>query len=225
MEKYKILIVEDEPDIQDILKFNIESAGFETEVKSSAEEALKCNFDKIKLILLDVMMEKMSGFDFARVLKMNSIKRQIPIIFLTAKDSESDKIEGFDIGADDYITKPFSTKEILARIKSVMKRVYGENENVKTISFEKLDINIENKSVYIDKEKIILTPKEFEILVLLISKRGKVFCREEILKRIWPEDVYVLDRTVDVNITRLRKKIKDYGPRISSRTSYGYYFE
>ncbi|OQX79096.1 MAG: DNA-binding response regulator [Bacteroidetes bacterium 4484_276] len=225
MNKAKILIVDDEEDLCEILQFNIESEGFETDVAYSAEEALKKPLEDYSLILLDVMMGKMSGFSFADKLRKER-KMNIPIIFLTAKDSENDTMTGFNLGADDYISKPFSIKEVIARVKAVINRTSKEFQSLQQIiEIEGLTMDISKKKLFIDSETINLTKKEFKILQLLLQYRGRIFERYEILDRVWADDVIVTNRTVDVNITRIRKKIGNYGKYIISRSGYGYCFE
>lgn len=221
-----ILIVDDEEDICEILRFNIENEGFAVDTANSAEEALALDVSRYSLLLLDVMMGQMSGFKMADLLKKNSQTRHIPIIFLTAKTTENDTLTGFSVGADDYIAKPFSVKQVVARIKAVLKRCEGNvAEQPAFLNYEKMEINVSNKSVSIDGVTVELTKKEFEILHLLVCHEGQVFSREEILKRVWPDDVYVLARTVDVNITRLRKKIEPYSKNIATRLGFGYCWE
>ena len=172
------------------------------------------------------MMGEMSGFKFANILRKNEKTAKIPIIFLTAKDTENDRLTGFNIGADDYISKPFSIREVMARVKAVLRRSVSEPDNEPAIlSFDKLTLDPIKKKAFISQEEISLTKKEFEILKLLLSYPGQVFSREEILSKVWSDEVYVLDRTIDVNITRLRKKIGDYGQYIVTRLGYGYCFE
>ena len=223
--KAKILIVDDEEDLCEILQFNLESEGFETDVAYSAEGALEKPLENYNLILLDVMMGKMSGFRFAEKLR-NERKMNIPIIFLTARDTENDTLTGFNLGADDYIPKPFSIKEVIARVKAVIKRTSDEfNSQGKIIEIKGLILDKINKKLLVDKRTVNLTKKEFEILQLLMQYSGRIFSRDEILDRIWKNEVIVIDRTVDVNITRLRKKIGEYGKCIISRSGYGYCFE
>lgn len=221
--KYRILVVDDEPDICDILSFNLEKAGYSIETAHSGEEALGCHPETFDLLLLDVMMGEISGFRLAEMLKAAPLTRQLPIIFLTAKDSENDTVAGFDLGADDYITKPFSIREVLARIQAVLRR-YGKVQ-VSRLSHLGLVLDTEAKSLKVDGHPVDLTRIEFEILRLLLSSQGKVFSRQELIATVWPKDVLVLDRTVDVNITRLRKKIDPYGKHIKTRVGYGYCFE
>lgn len=228
MNPYRILVVDDEEDLCEILQFNLETEGYVVEVAYSAEEALKLDVSSFHLILLDVMMGEMSGFKMARQLRENPKTGQIPIIFLTARDTENDKLTGFNIGADDYIAKPFSIREVVARVKAVIKRyasASGGKEDDKLLVFDNLIMNLSNKKITVDGEEIQFTKKEFEILRLLLENRNRVFTRDEILSKVWSEDVIVLDRTIDVNITRLRKKIRQYGKNIVTRLGYGYCFE
>ena len=210
-----------------ILKFNLENEGYEVDTANSAEEALKMNISSYHLLLLDVMMGEISGFKMANILKKDKKTAQVPIIFITAKDTENDTVTGFNLGADDYISKPFSLREVIARVKAVLRRTAtSDMEKVpEQLSYQSLVIDITKKKVSIDGEEVPLTKKEFEILFLLLQNKGRVFSREDILSRIWSDEVYVLDRTIDVNITRLRKKIGIYGKRIVTRLGYGYCFE
>lgn len=224
MANYKILVVDDEEDLCEILKFNLEVEGYEVDTANSAEEALQMNLSEYNLLLLDVMMGEMNGFKMASLLRKNEKLKHIPIIFLTAKDTEDDKLMGFNIGADDYISKPFSIREVIARVKAVLRRS-AEKETPEILQFESLHIDPVKKRAFIDQNELPLTKKEFEILSLLLSHPGQVFSREEILSKIWTDEVYVLDRTIDVNITRLRKKIGEYGKHIVTRLGYGYCFE
>ncbi|MFV0471359.1 MAG: response regulator transcription factor [Paludibacteraceae bacterium] len=223
----KILVVDDEEDLCEILQFNLETEGYTVDVAYSAEEALKKQFSDYKLILLDVMMGEISGFKMARMLNDNPKTAQIPIIFLTAKDTENDRLTGFNIGADDYISKPFSIREVLARVKAVLRRVDAKNGDKagQNLKYEKLVLSLANKKVTLSDKEIPFTKKEFEILKLFLENKNRVFTREEILSRVWSDEVIVLDRTIDVNITRLRKKIGIYGKNIVTRLGYGYCFE
>ena len=224
MGKYKILVVDDEESLCEILKFNLELEGYEVDVAYSAEQALAMHPERYSLLLLDVMMGEISGFKMARMLKSSPETAAVPIIFCTAKDTEDDKLMGFNIGADDYISKPFSIREVIARVKAVLRRIV-DKEDPAILQFEKLYIDPVKKRAFIDNTELPLTKKEFEILSLLLSHPGQVFSREEILSKIWTDEVYVLDRTIDVNITRLRKKIGEYGKHIVTRLGYGYCFE
>ena len=217
MNDYRILVVDDEEDLCEILKFNLENEGYEVDTANSAEEALKMNISSYHLLLLDVMMGEISGFKMANLLKKDKKTAQVPIIFITAKDTENDTVTGFNLGADDYISKPFSLREVIARVKAVLRRTAtSDTEKApEQLCYQSLVIDITKKKVSIDGEEVPLTKKEFEILFLLLQNKGRVFSREDILSRIWSDEVYVLDRTIDVNITRLRKKIGTYGKRSS----------
>jgi len=228
MSPYRILVVDDEEDLCEILQFNLETEGYQVDVAYSAEEALKLDLTKYNLLLLDVMMGEMSGFKMARTLRENPRYIRIPIIFLTAKDTENDRLTGFTIGADDYISKPFSIREVLARVKAVIRRTAVSDappEEEKLLEYEGLVMNLTNKKVMIDNLEIQFTRKEFEILKLFMENRNRVFTRDEMLSKVWTDEVVVLDRTIDVNITRLRKKIGRYGKNIVTRLGYGYCFE
>lgn len=220
-----ILIVDDEPDIREILQFNLQNEGYDIDLAESAEQAAKLLTPKHRLILLDVMMGGISGFKFADQLRKDG--NSIPIIFLTAKDTENDMLTGFSIGGDDYIAKPFSIKEVVARVRSVLKRADSHNDRVEhknILSVNTLLIDFDTKTVTIDKEVIELTKTEFNILVLLVENTGRIFSRTDILDKAWKDDGIVLERTVDVHIARLRKKIGSYGDCIVNRTGYGYTF-
>lgn len=223
--KARIMVVDDEFDLCDILKFNLETDGYQVATTHSAEEALEKDLSHIDLLLLDVMMGGMDGFTMAQKLKENPATAQIPIIFLTAKTTENDKVNGLNIGADDYIAKPFSVREVLARVRAVLRRSAGNNTDKKILKYQGLELNLDNKTVSIDGEEVPFSKTEFELLALLLREQGHVFSRQELINRIWPKDVLVLDRTVDVNITRMRKKIKEYAPHIVTRLGYGYFFE
>jgi len=228
MNPYRILVVDDEEDLCEILQFNLETEGYLVDVAYSAEEALKKDISVYNLLLLDVMMGEISGFKMARALRENPKLANIPIIFLTAKDSETDRLTGFNIGADDYISKPFSIREVLARVKAVIRRVdANKTDAIPTLilSYEKLEMSLENKKVMLEGVEVPFTKKEFEILKLFLGNKNRVFSRDEMLSRVWSDEVIVLDRTIDVNITRLRKKIGPYGKNIVTRLGYGYCFE
>ena len=200
--------------------------GYQVDTANSAEEALKLELTRYDLLLLDVMMGEISGFKMARMMKQNKDTANIPIIFITAKDTENDTITGFNLGADDYISKPFSLREVILRVKAVLRRTGNvQTDNEEKLTYKGLTIDIPKKKVTINDEEISLTKKEFEILLFLLQNQGRVFSREDILARVWHDEVYVLDRTIDVNITRLRKKIGEYGQRIVTRLGYGYCFE
>ena len=225
--KSNILVVDDEQDLCEILKFNLETEGYHVDMANSAEEALDMGIEKYDLLLLDVMMGGMSGFALAKRLKENPLSAHIPIIFLTAKDTENDTVTGFNLGADDYISKPFSLREVMVRVRAVLRRTKEKDDmpHSNIINYQGLELNLDKKTVSIDGEDIPFTKTEFEILHLLLDEKGKVFSRQELIDRIWPKDVLVLDRTVDVNITRLRKKIGRFSKCIVTRLGFGYYFD
>lgn len=222
----KVLIVDDEQDICEILQYNLETEGYEVTTANSAEEALELALKDFSLILLDVMMGEMSGFEMARKMKANPQWENIPIIFITALDTEDDIVKGLNIGADDYIAKPLSIKEVKARVAAVLRRnknvAYVQEDKVK---YEGLIIDQSAKTASLNGTPLQLTKLEFELLLLFLMNPQKVFTREELLDRCWPHDICVIDRTVDVNITRLRKKIGEYDKQIKTRVGYGYYFE
>lgn len=223
----RILVVDDEEDLCEILKFNLEIEGYEVDTAFCAEDALKKDLTQYQLLMLDVMMGEISGFKMANILRKDEQTAKIPIVFLTAKDTENDMLTGFNLGADDYISKPFSIREVMARVKAVLRRTEGKADKKETelLTFETLALDIKRIKAIVNNEEIPLTKKEFEILKLLLENKGNVFSREEILSRIWKDEVYVLDRTIDVNITRLRKKIGPYGKNIVTRLGFGYCFE
>ncbi len=230
MKKQHILVVDDEATICDVIRFNLEIEGFKVTTAESAEEALTLPLASFDLLVLDVMMGRMSGFDLALRLKSDPETSSLPIIFCTAKDAENDTIAGFTIGADDYIAKPFSMRELVARVKAVLRRSskhVPEPAEVqrRTLSCEGLEIDLEAKVCSVDGVPAPLTKKEFELLTLLISQRGYIFSREELLNKVWSNEVVVIDRTVDVFVTRLRKKIDPYGKLIVTRHGYGYGIE
>jgi len=223
-EKSKILIVDDEKDLCEILQFNLESEGFYIDIAHSGEEALKKPIKEFDLVLLDVMMGGISGFKVANTIR-KEMELSLPIVFLTAKGEENDVLTGFNVGADDYIAKPFSIKEAIARIKAILKRGTKTDEISNQITFKDLAVDLKKKAISVSGKNINLTRKEFEILALLLSNMGQYISRDEILKRIWQDDVIVTERNVDVNIARLRKKIGEYGGNIKGKSGYGYYFQ
>lgn len=226
MKEDKILIVDDEADIREILQFNLENAGYEVECAESAEEALSLFSPSVSLILLDVMMGGMSGFKMAEVLRKER-HSQVPIIFLTARGGENDLLTGFSAGCDDYIAKPFSIHEVLARVRAVIKRSKMHQDKEKDsepIVAGHIRIDVMRKMVYADGNAIVLSKKEFEILNLLASHAGRVYSREEIIGELWKDAPYVLDRTVDVHIARIRNKLGIYKNYLTNRSGYGYCF-
>jgi len=223
---FRILVVEDEEDLNEILQFNLESEGYLVDTSFSAEEALKRDLTRYDLMILDVMMGKISGFSLAQRIR-KEMRLEVPIIFLTARDTENDMLTGFNLGADDFITKPFSVRALQARIKAVLKRnkAIPAEEAKTSLNVGEIIIDFETKRLIIGDKKIELTRKEYEIICLLAKSPGRIFSREEILRRIWESDVIVIDRTVDVNMTRLRRKMEEYGSYIRNKPGFGYYFE
>jgi len=225
MTDYKILIVDDEEDLCEILQFNLEGEGFETEVAYSAEEALTKDLASFHLILLDVMMGEMSGFKLAKLLRKEQ-KLSVPIIFITAKTAEDELLTGFSLGADDYITKPFSVKEVIVRVKAVLKRsAQEEHGKLSTLVVDELVLNLKKRKVKIGNKELELTRKEFEILAMLLKSEGYFHTREEILDRVWDDNTIVSKRTIDVHVAHLRKKLGSYGKYIRNKQGYGYTFE
>ena len=228
-DKLKILVVDDEATLCQGIKFNLEVEGYNVDTVYSAEEVLKKPVTELvqySLILLDVMMGEMNGFKMAQLLKSRPETAKIPIIFCTAKDTEDDQVAGLNIGADDYIPKPFTIRTLLARVKSVLRRTTTNTDIHNDIfEYETIHINLNNKTCTVNGKELVLTKKEFEILVLLLENKNKVLSRDEILSKIWGDDVIVVNRTIDVTITRLRKKIEPYGKCIVTRYGYGYIFE
>jgi len=224
----RILVVDDEETLCDVLGFNLEAEGYTVDMAYSAEEALALGLAGYDLVLLDIMMGEISGTQLACIMKSNPATASVPIIFCTAKDSEDDMISGLDLGADDYIVKPYSLKEVLARVRTVLRRTSvasaSRSDNSDLISYKGLTLSASQRTCYVDGVEVKMPKKEFEILLKLISNRGRIFSRSELLKEIWPDEVVVLDRVVDVNITRIRQKIGSYGKNIVTRSGYGYGF-
>ena len=223
----KILIVDDDRNICEILEFNLSNEGYIVECAYSAEEALKKLSAFHSLILLDVMMGGMSGYKMAEKLRKEG--NQVPIIFLTAKDTENDMLTGFSVGGDDYLSKPFSIKEVIARVKAILKRTKPiekkeDSNNSKQIVFKNIVIDIEAKELFINDKRVILTKTEFELLIYLAKNPDKILSREDIISVVWHETPFITERTVDVHITRLRKKMGEYAPVIMNRSGYGYKF-
>lgn len=239
MDIYRILIVDDEPDLCEGLKLNLEIEGYEADTAYSAEEALEMDLLSYDLILLDVMMGRMSGFEMAKVLKRNPNTSRIPIIFCTAKAADDDMIAGLNLGADDYVTKPYNIRNIIARIKSVLRRnkqsaayhstiasaSHDEEVSRRVLREDGLVVDLDQITVSIDGVPVRMPRKEFELLSLLMSNPGKIFSREDILQKVWSDEVVVVNRVVDVNVTRLRAKIGKYGKLIITRSGYGYGFK
>jgi DNA-binding response OmpR family regulator len=221
----KILVVDDEQDICEILQYNLETEGYEVTTAGSAEEALLLPLQDYSLVLLDVMMGEVSGFQLARSMKSNPQTAQIPVIFITALDDEDHLVKGLNIGADDYIAKPLSMKEVKARVKAVLRRSAPAPADTAIVAYEGITLDLNAKTVKLDGQTLMCTRLEFELLSFFLQHPNRVYSREDLLKHCWPQDVHVLDRTVDVNITRLRKKIGRYGEQIKTRVGYGYCFE
>lgn len=222
----RILVVDDEETLCEVLKINLENEGYDVDTAQSAEEALKLDLNKYSLILLDIMMGEISGIRFAKMLKADISTADIPIIFCTARDSEDDMVIGLNLGADDYIMKPYTIRNVIARVKTVLRRTSSHKSATKTqiLSVDTLKLDLNLKTCTIDDEEIKLTKKEFELLAYLISNRGKISSREQIMSNVWSDEVIVLDRTIDVNITRIRQKIGRYGSLIITRSGFGYGF-
>lgn len=223
----KILVVDDEETLREALRFNLETEGYEVDTADNAEQVLTMDIMSYDLILLDIMMRDISGTQLAMILKSNPVTASVPIIFCTAKDTEDDMVEGLEIGADDYIMKPYSLRNVLARVKTVLRRTsanLSKEQFCDKVAFEGLVVIPSRKLCIVDGNEVKLPKKEFEILLKLLRNIGRVFTREELLKAIWPNDVIVFDRVVDVNITRIRQKIGRYGSHIKSRSGYGYGF-
>ena len=226
----RILIVDDEETLCEVLKLNLENEGYDVDIAFSAEQALTLDLKQYSLILLDIMMGEISGVKMAKMLKADVLTADIPIIFCTARDTEDDMVMGLNLGADDYIMKPYTIRNVIARVKSVLRRTSKHNSNATPIEkpnilqVEGLRLDLEFKRCTVDGEEVKLARKEFELLAYLIQHRGKICSREQILNRVWSDEVVVLDRTIDVNITRLRSKIGAYGSYIVTRSGFGYGF-
>ncbi len=230
MATHRILIVDDEETLCEVLKLNLENEGYDVDIAFSAEQALNYNLKEYSLILLDIMMGEISGIKMAKMLKNDIETAGIPIIFCTARDTEDDMVMGLNLGADDYIMKPYTIRNVIARVKSVLRRsspqkmIAETTEKSNILQVEGLKLDLEFKRCMVDGEEVKLTRKEFELLGYLVSHRGKICSREQILSRVWSDEVVVLDRTIDVNITRLRSKIGVYGSYIVTRSGFGYGF-
>lgn len=223
----KILVVDDEETLCELLRFNLESEGYDADTAMSAEEALTLRLEEYSLFLLDIMMGDMSGLQLAEILKKRADTAHIPVIFCTAKGAENDIVEGLDLGADDYITKPYSLRTLLARVRSVLRRTEAHpapEQGRKMLNYGGLCLSLPDKRCTVDGREVKMPRKEFEIMSLLMANPGRIFSRQELIERVWPDDVIVVDRVVDVNIRRLRAKLGDYGQHIQTRTGYGYGF-
>lgn len=232
--RIRILVIDDEESICEILKYNLEKEGYEAECAFSAEEALTLDLSSYSLFIVDIMMEKLSGFDFAKRLKNSTATENTPIIFCSALDGEDDKVMGLNIGGDDYITKPFVISEVLARVRAVLRRshisqqwAYNVSRSVyePDITFRNLRVNRNEKICYINGEPIALTRTEMDLLMFFLTHRNRIYKRDEIIKEVWAGDIIVTTRAIDTNVTRLRKKLGEYGNYIVTRTGYGYGFK
>ena len=222
----RILVVDDEETLCEVLRLNLENEGYDVDIALSAEEALKLDIRQYSLILLDIMMGEISGIRFAKMLKSDVGTAGIPIIFCTARDSEDDMVKGLNLGADDYITKPYTIRNVIARVKSVLRRTSGHKiaDSRNMLAVDGLILDLDLKTCIVDGNEVNLTKKEFELLAFLISNKGKICSRDQILANVWSDEVIVLDRTIDVNITRIRQKIGEYGACIITRAGFGYGF-
>ena len=223
----RILIVDDEETLCEVLKLNLENEGYDVDTALSAEEALRMDVKRYSLILLDIMMGEISGIRFARMLKSDVATADIPIIFCTARDSEDDMVKGLNLGADDYITKPYTVRNVIARVKSVLRRTSGHKtvEKSNILAMDGLILDLDLKTCTVDGTEVKLTKKELELLAYLIANKRKICSRDQILANVWSDEVIVLDRTIDVNITRIRQKIGSYGTYIITRPGFGYGFK
>ena len=239
----RILVIDDEESICEILKYNLSKEGYEVDVAYSAEEALEMNLQPYDLFIVDIMMERLSGFDFAKKLRNSDSTEIVPIIFCSALNGEDDTVMGLNIGADDYVTKPFKMSEMVARVNAVLRRAalarkaaaaaaakasatLAESDPLEQrIEYQTLCIDPNDKTCYIDGELVPLTKTELEILSFFLTHRHRIYSREEIIRRVWDDDVVVTTRTIDTNITRLRKKIGAYGNNIETRLGFGYGFK
>ena len=222
----RILVVDDEETLCEVLRLNLENEGYDVDITLSAEDALKLDIRQYSLILLDIMMGEISGIRFAKMLKSDVGTAGIPIIFCTARDSEDDMVKGLNLGADDYITKPYTIRNVIARVKSVLRRTSGQKiaDKHNRLAVDGLILDLDLKTCSVDGNEVNLTKKEFELLAFLISNKGKICSRDQILSNVWSDEVIVLDRTIDVNITRIRQKIGEYGACIITRAGFGYGF-
>lgn len=231
----KILLIDDEEPICEILKYNLEKEGYEVDCAYSAEEALDLDLRQYLLCLVDIMMERLSGYDFAKAVRKNPETANLPLIFCSALNGEDDTVMGLNIGGDDYITKPFVISEVIARVRAVLRRSMAMNmakeksketeQPVKTVSFEGISVDLDDKVCTLDGEDLNLTKTELELITFFLQHRNRIYLRDEIIKKIWPDDVIVTTRAIDTNIARLRKKLGRYGNNIVTRMGFGYGFK
>ncbi|MBX2975443.1 MAG: response regulator transcription factor [Ignavibacteriaceae bacterium] len=225
--KYKVLLVDDEKDIVEFLSYNLNQEGFEVIVAYDGEEAISKMKENPNLVILDVMMPKLDGFEVCRKIRQLKEFENIPVIFLTAKVAESDEVRGLELGANDFIHKPISPKKLIARVKSNLRKIEPEfiAAKITNITIGPLNINKIKYVVNIGSNEIVFPKKEFELLFFLASNPGKVFGRDILLKEVWGTDVYVVDRTVDVHIRKIREKLSDHSDIIETVKGVGYRFK
>ena len=224
---HHILVVEDEPDINKTVSYNLANEGFQPISALNLEEAdIKLSTNNVSLIILDLMLPDGSGLDFCKTLKSSNIYKNIPVIIVTAKGDEVDKVVGFELGADDYVTKPFSVRELMLRIKAILKRntQEGTPKSNSVISFDGLNVNEESHEVYVNDVEINLTALEFKLLKHLLDRRGRVQTRDQLLEEVWGYSSHVTTRTVDTHVKRLREKLKEMGKHIQTIRGVGYRF-
>lgn len=230
----RILVIDDEESVCEILKYNLEKEGYEVDAAYSAEEAFEEDLSKYNLFIVDIMMGELSGFDFAKRIRNVTATENTPIIFCSALNEEDEKVMGLNIGADDYVTKPLSIGEVLARVRSVLRRSaltaratynIADSQYEQDLTFKTLRIDRNEKISYLDGEPLALTRTEFEILEFFLTHRNRIYSRQEIISQVWGEDVVVTNRTIDTNITRLRKKLGEYSNNIVTRMGFGYGFK
>lgn len=226
LQPVKILVVDDEHSICELMKINLEIAGYSVDMAFSAEAALEMPLEEYSLMVFDIMMGEMSGLELVSRIRSGKRIADVPIIVCTALGNEEPLVEGFSRGADDYIRKPFSMREFVSRVRRLLERTGRQAKTEpKRVEYETLSLDMELKSCTIDGEEVSLTKKEFDLLCLFLSNPNKIFSREELLNRIWEANTYVIDRTIDVNINRLRKKMGRYGAMIVTKQGYGYGFK
>lgn len=234
----KILVIDDEEDVCEILKFNLEKDGYQVDCAYSAEEALDMdNLESYSLFMVDIMMGQLSGFDFASRVRNVTATENTPILFCSALSDEDCVVKGLNIGADDYVTKPFNIGEVLARVRAILRRSgmaqkrtvsdSAEEQSIyeSDVVFKGLRIDRNDKECYLDNELVTLTRTEFDIMLFFLTHRNRIYSREEIIKNVWGDDVVVSGRTIDTNITRLRKKLGEYDKYIVTRQGFGYGFK
>ncbi|MDE7375404.1 MAG: response regulator transcription factor [Muribaculaceae bacterium] len=236
---YRILVIDDEEPLCDILKYNLEKEGFVVDCSYSAVEALERDLTQYDLFIVDIMMERLSGYDFVRRLRSTIGVEKLPVIFCSALGDEDDKVTGLNLGGDDYITKPFVISEVLARVRAVLRRSQAvlrprvsaakeqdkKQDMLPDVEFRGIRIDQNEKVCYIEGVEVPLTRTEFDLLLFFLNNRNRIYSREEIIRRVWPDDVLVSQRAIDTNLTRLRKKLGTYGNNIITRQGFGYGFK